>query len=87
MEEKTYKVKHLKGTVRDFATQYWTEEDHAKHDAYIEELKRTNEYLKPVTLTFSLVENPHYDAPRLPTPTLESSSMIMLDFSKENTNE
>lgn len=78
---KTYKIRHLKGIVGDFGREYWTDEDHRRHEEYVEELKRNGEYLKPEILTFSLVENPSYDSPKLTTSPLQSASMVMLDFS------
>ncbi len=60
-EFNSYKITHLKGTLGDQATEYWTDEDWAKHRAYIEELKATGEYLKPVELTYHLKPYPLFD--------------------------
>lgn len=82
---KTYKVTHLKGIIGDFAQEWWTDEDRAKHEVYIKKLKAAGEYLKPETITVSLVENPLYDSRSL-TATVESAHVEFLDFSQAPEN-
>jgi hypothetical protein len=56
MEERkwvTQKVTVLKGTLGDMAREWMTEEDHARHNAYVEELKAKGEYLQPEEMTIS----------------------------------
>lgn len=60
-EFNSYKITHLKGTLGDNATEYWTEEDWEKWRAHVAELKATGEYLKPVELTYHFKPNPLFD--------------------------
>lgn len=61
---KTYKVKVRKGYLGDFAKEWWTDEDHAKWDAHVEQLKADGTFGQESEVEVSLVHNPDYDDPK-----------------------
>lgn len=77
-----YKGTITKGSVGDFETEWWTDEDWKKHKEYIEELKTSGEFGKEVNIELNLVEYPLFDKDILPTKVaMESYRMILLDLS------
>lgn len=76
----TYKATVTKGYLGDFATEWWTDEDHAKWAKHVQELKDTGEFGKKEEVEITLNHNPLYDNRNYGQ--LESSSMGFLDFGK-----
>lgn len=81
MRTSIYKVKIRKGALGDFATQWWTDEDYAKHEAYVNKLKKNGTYLQEEEVTVELVHNPALDNRSL-SGSIKSSYLTFLDFSK-----
>jgi len=77
----TYKVKTTVDQLGDFATEYWTEKDHAAWDKQIEEWKASGEFGKPFTVEMTLIHNLNLDDQTV-RPTLTSLAFEILDFSK-----
>lgn len=80
MELIEYKVTYLQGTTGN--TEWWTGEDWAAHEIHVEKLKELGQYLKPTTVTMSLMHNPLFDDIRKPQPE-ETYEIVILDFSKD----
>jgi len=76
---KTYTCKSLKGSLGDFETEWWTEEDWERHRKYVERLKASGEYLKETEVTVTLKYNPLFDS--IPT-VMDSYEYVLLDLSK-----
>lgn len=76
-----YKVKSTVGQLGDFATEYWTEADHAAWGKQVEEWKASGEFGKPFTIEMTLIHNPDLDDRSLGS-TLTCSRFEILDFSK-----
>ena len=76
---KTYTRKILKGSVGDFATEWWTEEDWERHRKYVEELKASGEYLQPIEISLTVKECPLLDSIQTKS---ENYKFILLDLSK-----
>ena len=62
-ELREYKCRVLKGSVGN--TEYWTDDDWVRHRKYVEELKESDEYLKPEDVTLTLEYNELFDEPNL----------------------
>jgi hypothetical protein len=78
----TYKVKTTVGQLGDFATEYWTEEDHAACNKQLEEWKASGEFGKPFTIEMTFIHNLELDARSL-SPCLTSSRFEIFDFGKQ----
>lgn len=79
----TYKGVHKKGSLGDFETEWWTEEDWVKHRDYIKKLEESGELGKEVEYEITLMHNPIYDDIKLKYPGIESFGFKVLDLSNE----
>lgn len=72
----TYKYKGLKGQVGDLVTEWMTDEESKsfwkKHNLYIDELKKKDEYLKPYEIEIKLENDPIYDNNKINSKAVES---------------
>lgn len=75
-----YNLKGRKGFLGDFGQEWWTDEDHARHDAHVKQLIADGTYGQEYEVTVDLVHNPLYDDRTL-KPALTSSRFEFLDFS------
>lgn len=75
----TYKAQVTKGYLGDFATEWWTDEDHAKWAEHVQELKDSGEFGKKEEVEMTLVHNPELDDRKL-SSAIESAKMEFLDF-------
>lgn len=87
-------IDDLEGTLGDFQTEWWTEEDWKKwnddqpnrerrNEEYIRELKEAGTFGKEYDFTISLIPNPKYDNPNVRHKDFDSWRMEILDFNKE----
>jgi len=80
-EFKRYRVNTFNGLLGDFATEWWTDEDHANWALKVAQMKKDGTYMQPVTYTMDLAHNPLYDDTNL-RQRIESSRFEIMDFSK-----
>lgn len=52
------------GSTPGWGTEYWTEEDWERHREYVEQLKKSGDYMKEVESTIEIVPCPLFDEPR-----------------------
>lgn len=79
----TYKTTIYNGATPEQGTEWWTEEDWARHEERVKKFKEDGTYLEPQEVELSLVDNPVYDQRHaidgvIPTA---SSRFVFLDFS------
>lgn len=83
---KTYKLINYRGSLPEQGTEWWTDEQWARHKAHVAKLKAEGTYLEPYEVTVTLVENPTYDTPKYldkdRIPLSSSASFKLIDFSK-----
>ena len=76
----TYKGTILQGSVGDMQAEYWTDEDWKKHAEYVDELKKSGEYLKPTEVNITMKPCPLFEDKV--APKMDSYRFIILDLSK-----
>lgn len=79
---KTYTCKSLKGSLGDFETEWWTEEDWERHRKYVEELKASGEYLQPQETTIIVSPSSMFDGIGLKRVGIGQYRFALLDLSK-----
>lgn len=79
---KTYTCKFLKGSLGDFETEWWTDEDWERHRKYVEKLKASGEYLQPQETTIIVSPNPTFDDTQLKRIGVGHYKFVLLDSSK-----
>lgn len=79
---RTYTSISYKGSVGDMAREWWTKEDYAKHQEYIETLKKDGTLGEPFISSITMQYNPLFDEPIFNKPALpkDSYKMIILDL-------
>lgn len=79
-----YKATVSKGYLGDFATEYWTDEDHAKWQFEVAQMKADGTFGQEYEATIDMVHNPLYDKVSANRTSLESVTFTLLDFSTLN---
>lgn len=75
-------VHSFKGLLGDFATEWRSDADWIDHEAYVQKLKDTGEYLKPYSVDIILEDDPVYDSKLAKSKSHESHRIVILDMSK-----
>ena len=77
----SYNLKGRKGFLGDYGQEWWTDEDHARHDAHVKQLIADGTYGQEYEVSIDLMHNLTYDERSL-MPSLTSFKFEFLDFSK-----
>lgn len=76
----TYNFTIKKGSLGDFATEWWTEKDWEEYKKYIEEITADGTLGEEQEMSMTLMHIAELDDNKLPEQPLESCRMVFLDF-------
>jgi hypothetical protein len=76
----TYNFTVTLGSLPEF-TDWWTDEDYAEHERYVEKLKQSGDYGKKVEMLLTVRDCPEFDQPKV-QPDINQYRLIFLNFNE-----